>query len=100
MLAEDFLRARLRESRRAPKLVKPGEVLEYRFDRFNYFSRQLAEGSRLRLLIKSPNSIALQKNYNSGGVVAEESGNDARTAHIKLYHDEEHRSYLDLPIVN
>jgi predicted acyl esterase len=31
--------------------------------------------------------------------VAEESAQDARTAHVTLYHDEEHPSYLELPIV-
>jgi hypothetical protein len=41
----------------------------------------------------------MQKNYNSGGVVAEESGKDARTAHVTLYHDAEHPSCLELPVV-
>jgi hypothetical protein len=41
----------------------------------------------------------MQKNYNSGGVVAGESGQDARTAHVTLYHDPEHPSYLELPVV-
>jgi len=36
---------------------------------FTYFSRQLAKGSRLRLVVHLPNSIYLEKNYNSGGVV-------------------------------
>ena len=54
----------------------------------------------MRLLIKSPNSIYIQKNYNSGGVVAEESGKDARTAHITLYHDMKYQSYLEIPVVD
>ena len=41
----------------------------------------------------------MQKNYNSGGVVADESGQDACTAHVTLYHDPEHPSYLELPLV-
>ena len=52
----------------------------------------------LRLLIRSPNSIQLQKNFNSGGVVANETRRDARTAHVVLYHDAEHPSRLELPI--
>jgi hypothetical protein len=35
---------------------------------------------------------------NSGGMVAGESAEDARTAHIALYHDAGHASYLELPI--
>jgi len=41
----------------------------------------------------------LQKNYNSGGVVSEESGTDAQTAHVTLYHDAAHPSFLELPVV-
>jgi hypothetical protein len=41
----------------------------------------------------------LEKNYNSGKPVAEESGIDARTAHITLYHDAAHQSCLEVPFV-
>jgi hypothetical protein len=51
------------------------------------------------LVLNSPNSIYQEKNYNSGGVVAEESGKDARTAHITVYHDNDHPSSLELPLV-
>ncbi|MGH9602440.1 MAG: CocE/NonD family hydrolase, partial [Terriglobales bacterium] len=98
-LASDVMRARYRESLRQQKLIKPGEILRYEFDGFFFFSRRISQGSRLRLVFKSPNSIYLQKNYNSGGVVNEESGKDARTAHVTLYHDAEHPSYLKVPVV-
>jgi len=97
-LAQDFLRARYRESQRQQKLVDPGEVNQYTFDSFTFFSRRIAKGSRLRLVICSPNSIFYQKNYNSGGVVAEESAKDARRAHITLYHDSDRTSYIELPV--
>ncbi len=99
LLTEDMMRARYRESLRQEKLVKPGEINRYEFNGFTFFSRRIAKGSRLRLLLRSPNSIGLQKNYNSGGVVAEESGKDARTAHVTLYHDAEHPSFLEIPVV-
>jgi predicted acyl esterase len=51
-------------------------------------------------MLRSPNSIQVEKNYNSGGVVASESAEDARTAHIALYHDARHASFLELPIVS
>jgi hypothetical protein len=41
----------------------------------------------------------VEKNYNSGGVVARESAKDARTAHITLYHDAGHESFLEIPVV-
>lgn len=46
------------------------------------------------------NPIHVEKNYNGGGVVAAESGKDARTAHVTVYHDAEHESFLEIPIVN
>jgi hypothetical protein len=79
--------------------VKPGEINKYEFNGFTFFSRGIAKGSRLRLVLNCPNSIFLEKNYNSGKVVASESGKDARIAHVVIYHDEEHPSSLQLPIV-
>jgi putative CocE/NonD family hydrolase len=98
LLTQDKMRARYRESLVQEKLVKPGEFNLYEFKSFYFFSRKLSKGSRLRLLLRSPNTIYFQKNYNSGGIVAEESGKDARTAHITLYHDARHPSRLEIPI--
>jgi len=99
LLTQDFLRARYRESLRQEKLIAPGEINCYEFDGFTFFSRRVARNSRLRLVISCPNSIQIQKNYNSGGVIAEESGHDARVAHVTLYHDADHPSCLELPMV-
>ncbi len=96
-LTNDQLRARYRESLREEKLVKMGEINRYEFNGFFWFSREIAKGSRLRLVIACPNSIYIQKNYNSGTNVVEESGNHARTAHITLYHNVKYPSYLELP---
>lgn len=98
-LTEDMQRARYRESLREEMLVTPGAINEYTFDGFFWFARRVAAGSRLRLVIRAPNTIYLQKNCNSGGVVAEETAADARTAHVTLYHDAEHASVLTLPVV-
>ena len=98
-LTQDWLRTRYRQSASEAKLVIPGEVNLYTFDGFTFFSRRISKGSRLRLIISCPNTIYLEKNYNSGGVVAEESGKDARTAHVTLYHDQDHASYLEVPVV-
>lgn len=98
-LAQDMLRARHRLSLEEENLAPVGEILHYNFDGFTFFSRQIAKGSRLRLLISSPNSIAFQKNYNSGGVVADESKADAHPVQVKLYHSFEYPSCLEIPIV-
>jgi len=98
-LTQDFMRARYRESLRQEKLIIPGEINRYEFTGFTFFSRLIRKNSHLRLLIKSPNSIYIQKNYNSRGVVAEESGIDARIAHITLYHNSKYQSCLEIPVV-
>jgi len=98
-LTSDLIRARYRESLSQEKFVKPGEINQYVFDGFTFFSRRIAKGSRLRLVLNCPNSINLEKNYNSDGVVAEETAKDARTAHVTVYHDAAHPSGLELPIV-
>jgi putative CocE/NonD family hydrolase len=97
-LTSDVLRARYRESLEKETLVKPGEVLRYDFTGFSWFARRLQKGSRLRLVISSINSSGFEKNYNSGGVVADETAKDARTVHIALWHDAQHPSALEIPL--
>jgi putative CocE/NonD family hydrolase len=97
-LSQDLLRARYRQSLREEKWVETGEINPYTFEGFTFFARRIAKGSRLRLLLVCPNTINLEKNYNSGGVVAEETGVDAHIAQITLYHDADHPSYLEIPI--
>jgi putative CocE/NonD family hydrolase len=99
-LTEDRMRARYRESLRRTRLVKPGEVNRYEFKSFPFFSRRLEKGSRLRLVFYSPNSRDWEKNYNSGGEVAKETAKDARKAHVRLFQDAEHASYLELPVIS
>ena len=93
------MRARYRDSLREAKPVLAGTPEKYVFDNFTFFSRRVAQGSRLRLVIGSINSTGAEKNYNSGGDVASETAKDARTAKITLLHDESHPSALELPIV-
>ena len=94
----DIRRLRYRESLREAKLVKSGEIVKCEFNPGLFVARRLMKGSRLRLVITSPNSIFWQKNYCSGGVVAEETAKDARTCHVKVYHDAQHTSSIQLPL--
>jgi uncharacterized protein len=98
-LTSATMRARYRESLREAKPVPPGKIEQYVFDNFWFFARRVGKGGRLRLVVRSFNSPGVEKNYNNGGVVAAETGKDAKTAHITLLHDAEHPSALQLPIV-
>jgi putative CocE/NonD family hydrolase len=97
-LASDMLRARYRESLEKARLVTPGKAERYDFDGFAWFARRLAKGSRLRLAVTALNSLFFEKNYHTGGVVADESGKDARPAHVTVWHDAEHPSALTIPL--
>lgn len=100
VLTYDVIRARYRESLEKEKLLVPGEINLFHFAHFYFVSRMLEKGSRLRLIISSPNSINAQKNYCSGGVVAHETAKDAHTAHIKIYNDSKYPSVLMMPVVD
>lgn len=97
-LSGDLLRARYRHSPAREEPVVPGRVERYDFTHFTWFARRIAQGSRLRLVVSSPNTSQFEKNYNSGKPVATESGADARVAHVTIHHDAEHPSALEIPI--
>ncbi|MGE5106497.1 MAG: CocE/NonD family hydrolase [Sphingobacteriales bacterium] len=99
-LASSMIRARYRESIEQEKLLVPGEINLFDFNNFTFNSRVIEKGSRLRLIIASPNSIYAQKNYCSGGIIANETAKDAHTAHVKIYNDSKHPSVLLMPVVN
>jgi putative CocE/NonD family hydrolase len=97
-LWSDMRRLRYRESLREPKLVQAGDIVRCDFNPDLFVARRLMKGSRLRLVVTAVNSIFWQKNYCSGGIVAEETAKDARTCHVQIYHDGEHASAIQLPL--
>jgi len=98
VLTSQVLQARYRQSFREPQLVKTRAPQQYDFEHFSFVSQEIKQGSRLRLVIAPVNSILSEKNYNSGGVVAEESMKDARPVTVTLYHDRQHQSTLYVPL--
>jgi len=97
-LADDMMRARYRNGGRSAQPVAKGKPERYDFGAFTFVARRIQQGSRLRLVIAPMNSLYSEKNYNSGGVVAEETGKDARSVNVTLYHDAQHPSALLVPI--
>ncbi len=97
-LWSDLRRLRYRESLRDAKLLKPGEIVKCDFNPGLFVARKMVKGSRLRLVVTAVNSIFWQKNYCSGGVVADETAKDARTCHVQVYHDAQHPSSIQLPL--
>ncbi|MEO1310308.1 MAG: CocE/NonD family hydrolase [Pseudomonadota bacterium] len=95
-LGGDVLRARFRNGWE-PELVEPGVVEPYVFDSFLWNARELPAGTRIRLTVGPFNDPGYQKNYNSGGRLGFETAEDARIATIKLHHNSEYPSVLELP---
>lgn len=95
-LGEDIRRARFRNSQFKEELLKPDQVVEIPFE-FSWTAWRIPKGSRLRLTVAPLNSPSFQKNYNTGGKAGYEKIDDARIAHISLFHDSRHPSFLTLP---
>jgi putative CocE/NonD family hydrolase len=97
-LSTDMMRARYREGLRTGVLVRTRQPLRYEFRSFTFASRLVKTGSRLVLALAAGNSILLEKNYNSGGTVADETKSDARPVNVTLFHDAKHPSALYVPL--
>jgi len=96
-LGEDIRRARFRSSQFKEELVKPGQVVQIPFE-FKWLARRIPAGARLRLTIAPLNSPNYQKNFNTGGRLGYEKIDDARIAHIRIFHDTKRPSELVLPL--
>jgi putative CocE/NonD family hydrolase len=96
-LGEDIRRARFRNSFFKSELLAPDQITEIPFE-FYWMARRIPAGARLRLTIAPLNSPTYQKNYNTGGRIGYEKLEDARVAHIKIFHDTVRNSRLTLPL--
>ncbi|HTX23644.1 MAG TPA: CocE/NonD family hydrolase [Steroidobacteraceae bacterium] len=96
-LGEDIRRARFRDGPFKEELVQPHQVIEIPFE-FNWTAWRIPAGARLRLILAPLNSPNYQKNYNTGGRIGYERLQDARVAHVRVFHDARHSSRLTLPL--
>jgi putative CocE/NonD family hydrolase len=97
-IGEDMLRTRYRLSLRKADFPTPGEIYEYEFHDFPFASQLMVKYSRLRVVVRCPNSPYEQKNYNSGGDVMWESKADAKVARVTVHQAAPHASYVILPL--
>ncbi|NNM31519.1 MAG: CocE/NonD family hydrolase, partial [Gemmatimonadetes bacterium] len=95
-LTDGIVRARYRESTRAPKLLTPGEVVEYRID-LVATANVFRAGHRVRVEISSSNFPRFSRNLNTGGEFATETSPIA--ARQRVFHDTDRASYVLLPVV-
>jgi len=101
-LASDAIRARYRESLRSPSLIRSTEPLLYDFRRFTFVARTVRVGSSLRLVLaplgRPVDAAFWQPNFNSGGVISQENRAAGRAVTVRLFHDADRQSVLEVPI--
>lgn len=99
-LSEDFLRFRYRNGLEHEELATPGTQYKVSFNNFMFFSRLLAPGSKIRLVIDNNNSLEWQQNYNGGQNLAEENASSAQTSTIRIFQSADQPCVLNLPLSN
>jgi putative CocE/NonD family hydrolase len=97
-LTNSMMRARYRHSLERGEAVPANVPVEYRFTGDQWFAVRAPKGSQLRLIVSALNTPSLEKNWNSMKPVAEQSGADARVAHVKLLQGKEQSSTLTNPL--
>jgi hypothetical protein len=98
-LSEDFFRLRYRQGPDQEALCQEGEVFPVTFDAFTFVARRIAKGARLRLTVRTVNSIHKQRNFQGGGNVDRETLTDARVGWVRLWHGPGRCARLDLPLL-
>ena len=95
-LTDGIIRARYRDSMSQPSLPEPGRAYRYTIDLWAT-SNVFHAGHRIRLEISSSNFPRFDRNPNTGGEIAAETG--LKPALQTILHDAAHPSYISLPIV-
>jgi uncharacterized protein len=95
-LTDGVVRARYRDSTTRPTEVVPGKIYKFTIDLWatgNVFKA----GHRIRLYISSSNFPRFNRNLNTAGSLV--GSTRLLTAHQTIYHDNQNRSALVLPII-
>jgi len=95
-LTEGIIRGRYRDSREKPQLMNPGQIYKLSVDLWAT-SNVFRKGHTLRLEISSSNFPRFDRNMNTG--LDAKPGAQPSPATNTIYHDEQHPSALNLPVV-
>ncbi len=95
-LADGIMRARYRASCMQPKLLTPGEVVEFTIDLWAT-SHVFPAGHRIRVEITSSNFPRFDRNLNTGDDQATSSR--YQTAQQTVLHDQRYPSHILLPVI-
>jgi uncharacterized protein len=92
----DVLRASHRNEKPQPELLKPGEIYKFTLDRM-LTSNAFRAGHQIRIQISGAFFPHFSRNLQSGE--SEMTSSAMRPANVRIYHDPDHRSRIDLPVV-
>jgi putative CocE/NonD family hydrolase len=95
-LVHGVIRARYRESFSKPKLLKPGEICEYKLDMWQT-GIMAPKGNKLRVEVASASFPTFSRNLNTGG--HNETETKFESAKQTIYHDKDHASHVLLPVI-
>lgn len=92
----DVLRASYRNEKPQPEWLKSGEIYKLTFDRM-LTSNVFRVGHQIRIQISGAFFPHFSRNLQSGE--SEVTSSAMRPANVRIYHDPDHRSRIDLPVV-
>ncbi len=95
-LSDGMVRARFRDGMDRPELIEPGKVYAYNIDLWNTCEMFLKD-HRLRVEISSSAFPKYDRNLNTGDVLGKTTRMQVAEQHV--YHDQQHASYILLPVV-
>jgi uncharacterized protein len=92
----DVLRASFRNEKLQPELLKPGEIYRLTLDRM-LTSNVFRTGHQIRIQISGAFFPHFSRNLQTGE--SEMTSSRMSPAHVRIYHDPDHRSRVELPVV-
>jgi putative CocE/NonD family hydrolase len=92
----DVLRASYRNEKLQPELLKPGEIYKLTLDRM-LTSNVFRAGHQVRIQISGAFFPHFSRNLQSGQ--SEVSSSAICPGHVRIYHDPDHRSRIELPFI-
>jgi predicted acyl esterase len=98
LLDQNVMRARYQHGLSQEEPIRQNTPEEHRFDNGSFFAMRAEKCDRLRLIVGSLNDPFMKKNWNSMKPVLQQSGADARVAHIRLVQDARHPFTLVVPV--
>jgi len=92
----DVLRASYRNEKLQPELLKAGEIYKLTLDRM-LTSNVFRAGHQIRIQISGAFFPHFSRNLQSGE--SEVTSSRMCPAHVRIYHDPDHRSRIELPVI-